>query len=58
MFVARSTDDGLTFGERKNSQRQLAAQCVPEDGGGVAIEGARVATAWAARTCVYSSSSW
>lgn len=57
MFVARSTDDGLTFGEaEKLGKGSWRLNACPMDGGGVAIEGARVATAWRREDVLYSSS--
>jgi hypothetical protein len=56
MFAARSKDDGRTFSAaQKLGEGSWRLQACPMDGGGVAVNGGRVATAWRREETVYSA---
>ena len=56
MFLARSTDDGRSFGEpQKLGEGSWRLNACPMDGGGVAVSGARVATVWRREEIVYTA---
>ena len=56
MFLVRSSDDGRTFGAaEKLGQGSWRLNACPMDGGGLAVSGGRVATAWRREDTVYSA---
>jgi hypothetical protein len=56
MFLARSKDDGRTFGAaEKLGHGTWPLKACPMDGGGVAVSGGRVATVWRREETVYAA---